>query len=205
MGFLPVTQNCGLHMRWECREHFSRHRLQRKPLVSDPGMHHGTCVMHVPWYISGSLRRGFVENASGILGACATRNFTYLARGPWENDFRTTDPLRGESTGLWWIAAQMSSKYMQSSYQWMQMLSWYSYGVNARRNRIVSKITLIEIIFSEKKPGTMDRLGTWNCFEYAALYIQYITSLHDAVQHEYFEDNRMIWVWLCRRLYPSIF
>ena len=26
---------------------FHRHRLQRKPLVSDPGMHHGTCVTHV--------------------------------------------------------------------------------------------------------------------------------------------------------------
>ena len=39
-------------MRQECRERFSRHRLQRKPLVSDPGMHHGTCVMHVPWCMS---------------------------------------------------------------------------------------------------------------------------------------------------------
>ena len=34
---------------------FSRHRLQRKPLVSDPGMHHGTCVTNVPWCMSGSL------------------------------------------------------------------------------------------------------------------------------------------------------
>ena len=34
---------------------FPRHRLQRKPLVSDPGMHHGTCVTHVPWCMSGSL------------------------------------------------------------------------------------------------------------------------------------------------------
>ena len=42
-------------MRWNCRERFPRHRLQRKPLVSDPGMHHGTCVTHVAWYTSGSL------------------------------------------------------------------------------------------------------------------------------------------------------
>ena len=33
-------------MRREYRERFSRHRLQRKPLVSDPGRHHGTCVTH---------------------------------------------------------------------------------------------------------------------------------------------------------------
>ena len=41
-GLLPDTQNCGLRMRRECRERFPRHRLQRKPLVNDPGMHHGT-------------------------------------------------------------------------------------------------------------------------------------------------------------------
>ena len=31
-------------MRRECRERFPRHRLKRKPLVSDPGMHRCTCV-----------------------------------------------------------------------------------------------------------------------------------------------------------------
>ena len=62
---------------------FPRHRLQRKPLVSDPGKHHGTCVTHVPWCISGSLTRGGGENVPGISGACATRSFTYLTRGPW--------------------------------------------------------------------------------------------------------------------------
>ena len=45
--------------------------LQRKPLVSDPGMHHGTCMMHVPWCMSGSLTRGGGENVPGIPGACA--------------------------------------------------------------------------------------------------------------------------------------
>ena len=61
---------------------FFRHRVQRKPLVSDPGMHHGTCVTHVPWCMSRSLTRGGGENVPGIPGACTTRNFTYLARGP---------------------------------------------------------------------------------------------------------------------------
>ena len=61
---------------------FLRHRLQRKPLVSDPDMHHGTCVTHVPWCMSGSLTRGVRENVLGIPGVCPTRNFTYLVRGP---------------------------------------------------------------------------------------------------------------------------
>ena len=46
-------------------------RFQRKPLVSDPGMHHGTCVTHVPWCMSGSLTCGDGENVPGIPGACA--------------------------------------------------------------------------------------------------------------------------------------
>ena len=50
---------------------FPRRRLQRKPLVSDPGMHHGTCVTHVPWCMSGSFNCGDGENVPGIPGACA--------------------------------------------------------------------------------------------------------------------------------------
>ena len=56
-------------MRRECREPFPRHRLQRKPLVSDPSM-------------SGSLIRGGGGNVPDIHAACPTRNFTDFARGP---------------------------------------------------------------------------------------------------------------------------
>ena len=77
------TKKCGLHMPQECLERFPRHQFQRKPVVSDPGMHHGTCVTHVPWCMSGSLTGGGGENVPGIPGACTTRNFTYLVRGPW--------------------------------------------------------------------------------------------------------------------------
>ena len=59
------------------------------PPVSDPNMHHGTCVTHVPWCMPGSLTIGFLwsrwqENVSGIPGACTTHNFAYLVRGPSE-------------------------------------------------------------------------------------------------------------------------
>ena len=59
---------------------FTSHRLQMKPLVSDPNMHPGTCMTHVPRCMSGSLTHGGRENVSGILGACPTRNFTYLPK-----------------------------------------------------------------------------------------------------------------------------
>ena len=32
------------------------------PRVSDPDMHHGTCVTHVPWCMSGSLTSGFLRS-----------------------------------------------------------------------------------------------------------------------------------------------
>ena len=54
---------------------FPHHRLQRKLLVSDPGMHHGTCVTHVPWCMPGSLICGGGENDPGIPGACAPAIF----------------------------------------------------------------------------------------------------------------------------------
>ena len=70
-GLLPETWNCGLCMRREYRERFPCYRLRRKPLFSDTGMHHGTCVTHVPWSMSGLLT-GCGENVPGIPGACTT-------------------------------------------------------------------------------------------------------------------------------------
>ena len=32
------------------------------PLISDPDMHHGTCLTYVPWCMSGSLTSGFLWN-----------------------------------------------------------------------------------------------------------------------------------------------
>ena len=99
MGLLPDTYSCALRMRWECQERFSRHRLQRKPLVSDPGMHHGTCVTYVPCCMSGSLTRGGGESVPGIPGTWAIRNFTYLIRDPWHVNV-LAGPLWGETTAM---------------------------------------------------------------------------------------------------------
>ena len=59
-GFIPWTSYqirriAGCAYAGNTGNIFHHHRLQRKPLVSDPGMHHGTCVTHVPWCMSGSL------------------------------------------------------------------------------------------------------------------------------------------------------
>ena len=61
---------------------FSSTPNSRETASSRSGMHHGTCVTHVPWCMSGSLTRAGGEKVPGIPGACVTRNFTYLTRGP---------------------------------------------------------------------------------------------------------------------------
>ena len=95
MGLLPDWWNCGLRMRRECQEGFPRHRPQRKPLVSDPGMHHSTRITRVPWRMSGSLNRGSGENVPVIPGACETRNLLYLARGPLRTVLSPTEKNKG--------------------------------------------------------------------------------------------------------------
>ena len=57
------------------------------PRVSDPDIHHGTCVTHVPRCMSKSPTSAFLwsrrwENVPSIPGGCTTRNFSCLVRGP---------------------------------------------------------------------------------------------------------------------------
>ena len=127
MGLLPETQNPVLRMRRGCRELFSRHQRQKKPLVSDPGMHHGTSVTHVPWCMSGSLNRSGGENVPGIPGACATRDFSYLVGAPLHT-----------STGNL-ISGQCGPRFCDSLYrqlvrQILSLVGSWECGYNFKRN-----------------------------------------------------------------------
>ena len=70
-------------MHRECRERFPRHRIQRKPLVRDPGMHHGTRVTHVPWCMLRLLIHGGGKTFPAFPVHMHIRNFTYMARAPY--------------------------------------------------------------------------------------------------------------------------
>ena len=88
---LPDTQYYGLRMRWECRERFPLHRELAIP----------TCITARAWCtcrdacqdhkLAVSSEVGGWENVPGIPGACATRNCTYLARGPWQTNIWLND------------------------------------------------------------------------------------------------------------------
>ena len=89
---------------------FSPPPTSRKPLVSDPGMHHGTCVTHVSWFVSGSLTRGDGENVPDIPGACRTQTFAYLVRGPCSVARTMT---------IYWMGWY---KYINSAWQWALLI-----------------------------------------------------------------------------------
>ena len=69
-------------MHPECRERFLRHRLQSKPLVSQPGMHHDTHVTDVPWCMPGSLAHCGGKTFPTFPAHAQPTNVTCLAKGP---------------------------------------------------------------------------------------------------------------------------
>ena len=122
-------------MRWECRGRFPHHRLKKTPL-SDPHMHHGTCVTHVPWCMSGSLTHGGEENVpgTGIPGAWATRNATYLVRGPWYDQelprqiFKRLHMEQLHRVPLLWTEGQQCGKCLNGMTQSWHILPIMGFG-----------------------------------------------------------------------------
>ena len=83
MSLLPNTSNCGCACAGNARNGFpattgkqsryaSRHVRDARAV-----MHAGIANSRFPFNSAAG------ENVPGIPGACATRNFTYLVRGPW--------------------------------------------------------------------------------------------------------------------------
>ena len=59
-----------------------RGRPQTNPQVSDPGMHHGTCVTHVPWCSRDSLSPVAGKTLPVFSAHAHPQFYVYLARGP---------------------------------------------------------------------------------------------------------------------------
>ena len=97
------------------------------------GMHHGTCVTHVPWCMSGSLNCSGGENVPSILRVCATRNFTYLARGPWRSISRIAAGT--VVTRSPWIASRLLGVDCISMTESFQFTVYASLGFNESTSR----------------------------------------------------------------------
>ena len=90
-------------MRWECRKRMF------SPPVSDPDMHHGTCVTHMPWCMLGLVNGG----GENIPCAWETRIFTYLVKGPLQACVKYHDIVH---LAFWYlsVAIIVRSKNLQS-------------------------------------------------------------------------------------------
>ena len=64
-------------------------------------MHHGTCITHVPWFMSGSLTWGGGKNVPGIRGACA------LAISRHIYDYKMIYVLFGSFTAFRWFCIKL--------------------------------------------------------------------------------------------------
>ena len=107
--------------------------FSKPPRVSDPDMHHGTCVKHVPCCMPESLTSAFLwfrwrENVPGIPCACATRNLAYLVRGPWRYNDETN---RRAVIILYSIQSVQYTLYLLGLFliQWITLFVW---GVDHR-------------------------------------------------------------------------
>ena len=135
-------------MRRECWERFP-YRLQRKPLVSDPGIYHGTCVTHVLWCMSWSLTRGGGVNVPGIPGAYATRKFTYLEIGPWS--FLLTRGCCGFADCF--NAFYLKLEYIMAYIQSVLLSKWSLWrSFTSKLHNILGTVTLTMGIFRSPQP-----------------------------------------------------
>ena len=72
-------------MRQECREHFPHRRLQMKPLVSDPGMHHGTWCLSAmagkmfPAFPAHAHQQFYVFGKRPIAGICYRQHAFFIS------------------------------------------------------------------------------------------------------------------------------
>ena len=116
-----------------------------KEIAGDPGMHHGTCVAHVPRCMSGSLTRGGGENVPGILVACTTHNFTYLSRGPWRS-YQVGTQERPSVT--WLFVPTEWGKHRVSHMNMLKFLaffcfSWIMTGWKLKASSLVSALATV--------------------------------------------------------------
>ena len=138
--------------------------------------------------MSGSLTSGGGKNVPGIPGACATRNFSYLARGPlsepvfpnwksissnnkesmcghlhvrkiYKSDYPEDFCARSKYSGYGWV----TTCYVIMSYENDGWLTFYSGGVVIRSRQLFRPSLMAAITFSlppEALRSTV--LGTWS-------------------------------------------
>ena len=133
MGLLPDTQTCGLPMRWGCRQRFPRHLR-----VSDPYIHHGTCVTHAPWCMPGLLTSGFLWSRSR---GKRSRRCTWFK-------IETLSTTR-YTFSFWKFTARKGSVYSQLPHRFTKITASWQPLLDAQNPDIFSLDLLENILFHQ--------------------------------------------------------
>ena len=175
-------------MHRECWKRFPRHRLRRKRLVGDPGMHHGTCVTQVPWCMSGSLTRGGGENVP-VFPARAQP----VILGIWQETRCTVNRSALSGAIRWhigqhWLRLWLVALCVDENYQLNLNINFQRLYVSVREH--VSLRCVIRWV---------DRYSTkydleWDHFVYPCFLSMAMEALIHANNHAYYGKMN---VWLC--------
>ena len=106
------------------------------PRVSDPDMHHGTCVTHVPWYMPGSLTGGFlwIRRRGKTFPAFPAHAQPAILR-IWQEAHECTDYVIGTLWVRWvrlnacYISYLLCKTTSVSSNTWYIKMPWYKFAV----------------------------------------------------------------------------
>ena len=97
-------------------------------------MHHGTCVTHVPWCMSGSLTCGDGENVPGIPGACAPAILCI-----WQE---------AHGRGWWWCVSSMWLMFWYFCKLFNTALKYWNFSHSSVQIRDPEE-KLTEVLFSK--------------------------------------------------------
>ena len=113
--------------------------------------------------MSGSLTHGSGENVPGIPGACATRNFSYLARGTW----------------YWFIPAAFHSSWISLPAKNTNIIKHRHLHSNIKRNphTYVVTATFTRILCPFIREMSLHWLRKWlGVFSVPIIYVQQMTT-----------------------------
>ena len=144
------------------------------PPFSDPDMHHGTCVTHVPWCMPGSLTSGWfhLKSVAGKTFPAFPAHAQPAISHVWQEVYATDKWCRTGSYPKRYEISERESSHLSTvhAWSWHQICTHYSFGGrHARRFVVIFKATLT-VNYSDVIMGAMESQITSLTIVYSTVY-----------------------------------